>query len=242
MSIRNHLSCLFIALLVIIGLGPTIGRAGNCTGHEVSPVGPQDFVCNFENTFCGTSSGTISFCTGSFGVGVCTEGGGYIDIGDEDRFSSEVLEIECQVIFTQLPGQGSHAAALVTKYSNGNPAISEWGLFVEGNLTTNPSWLLTGNGTNGIYSNGGVEINTLYCVKAVLCHNGNGWIYVNGQLVAQGALTFNSSNTTTPVRIANSYSGGNYFHGMIDGVRIGVPDLRLGTESSSWGAIKSIYR
>jgi hypothetical protein len=242
MDYRNRCSCAFAILIVITILASGTIRAESCVGHEVLPVGPNDFICHFENGFCGTASGTIASCAGAWGLGACTEGGGYINVGDDDLFSDYIIEIECQVVFTQLPGQGSYDAALVTKYSNGSPGISEWGLYVRGNVLPAPSWLLTGNGTDCIYSDGGVEINTLYCVKAILCHNGNGWIFVNGQLVAQGPLTFNAGNTTTPVRIANSFSGENWFYGMIDEVRIGTPDLRMGTESSSWGSIKSLYR
>lgn len=238
---RNYYSALLAVVMIVLAIAMANSQSGSGSGHEVIPVEGNDFICHFENEYCGTANGTISFCAGAWNLGICTEGGGYIDLGDADRYSAELIEIECQVIFSQLPGQGSHAAALVTKYSNGNPAISEWGLFVEGNLTATPSWLLTGDGTNGIYSDGGVEINTLYWVRAVICRNGNGWIYVNGQRVAQGVLTINSSNTSTPVRIANSFSGTNYFYGMLDEVRIGVFNS-VGVEESSWGAIKSLYR
>jgi hypothetical protein len=151
-----------------------------------------------------------------------------------------MIEIECQVMFTQLPGPGENAAGLITKYVNGDPVHSEFGLFVEGN-TMPPSWELAGDGTDVIHSNGGIEVNVLYCVRGWICRNGIGEIWVNNQRVATGWVHMNDVATDTPVVIGNSHSGENYFHGMIDEVRMGTDSI-IGTEEATWGSIKEIYR
>jgi len=240
----NSLSIPVLLVFMILGSSVAYCQGGSCTGHEVLPICTGDFICHFENEYCGTASGTIGFCTGSWGQGICTEGAGYVDLGDDDFYSSQMIEIECQVIFTQLPdkAKGDHAAGLVTKYKNHLPGESEWGLFVEGSFTEQSwYWELCGDGTQCISSSVGVGLNTLYCVRAWICRNGYGEIWINGVKVASGTIAINPANTATPVRIGNSASGENYFHGMIDEVRIGCVNT-IGVEQSTWGSIKSLYR
>jgi hypothetical protein len=187
-------------------------------------VCPQDVVCNFNTaSFCGTPAGDVRICDGACGRGLCTQGQGRVTLADSPVFSELILELEAQVRFSHLPGQGEFGSAIVSKYMGQFPGSSEWWLGVAGNGAR--QWTLCGDGTVCVLSAMGVvQENTLYHVRGVL--NGpSGEIWVDDQLVASGSLTRNSSPTTTPAVIAGSAGGDSVdpFFGMIDEVRIGCP-------------------
>lgn len=245
---RKRLFVILVVLMACSVLGPIglCAQQSSCAGFQAESVCAGDLICHFENETCGSVSGNVAFCPGAYGQGLCLNGDGWISLGDADWFSQNVIEIECQVRFSRLPGSGEHASGLVTKYTNHNPELSEWGLFVEGNITPFPTWMLTGDGRQAIRSTCRVQLDSLYCVRAMICGNIGG-IWVNGLMVASGPISHTATNTAAPVIIGNAASSAkeNRFYGMIDEVRIGCPHdpcAPLGTEETSWGIIKSLYR
>ena len=103
--------------------------------------------------------------------------------------------------------------------------------------------MLTGDGTNAIYSDCAVGTGVFYRVQVMICNDLAG-VWVNGTLVASGMINKNAANTTTPVIIGNTATHGNYFHGTIDEIRIGCvhTDCTVGNEGTSWGRIKSLAK
>lgn len=244
--VRRLRTLISTAAAVLLAITPGDTQAGTCEGHEVQSLCGNDVLCHFEIDFCGTAIGSVSSCLGAWGQGICTQGNGRVDLGDADFYSQPIFEIECQAVFTHLPGPGEPDAALVSKYVGQLPAASEFWLGVTGDGTK--QWCLRGNGTNIIFSpTGSVEEDTLYCVRGVWCED-HGEIYVNGDLVASGKISRNSGNTDTPVIIAGQAGGDSVapFFGMLDEVRIGcpstVPPCPTPVRAATWGTLKSVYQ
>ncbi len=235
--------CLLVPVLLPICLPPVAAQSQpqSCQPHQVQSNGLDQMVCHFEGDYCGTAVGDVWFCPGAWGQGLCAEGNGRVDLGDSDCFTVDTLVVECQVIFTRLPGPGEYGSALVSKYKGQYPSDSEFWLGVAGNGTR--QWSLTGDGTNSIVSPpNAVEEGVLYCVRGVWTP-GYGEIWVNDELVASGPISRNAGNTNTPVIIAGS-SGGDSpspFHGMIDEVAVTCPGVTP-VHGRSWGVIKATFR
>jgi N-acetylneuraminic acid mutarotase len=180
---------------------------------------PGDTVCTFNNgDFCGAPVGDVRSCPGVCGTGLCSNGQGKVVLGNSAVFSQESFEVEAQVALTRLPALYEYGAAIASKYVNHSPQQSEWWFGVDGN--GGRRWVLTGNGTNGIYSAPNtVQENVAYHVRGVW-NGSQGEIWVNGTLVASGPINRNTGPTSTPAIIAGSPYG-SPFYGMIDEVRIG---------------------
>jgi len=229
-------------------VGP-MGPAGpqGPTGPEgpVGPVGPQgdpgppgacicnrectearcssDVVCNFNGgDLCGTVLGSPALCGGVCQSGMCAQGNGAVSLGDRDEFSAAELEVEFTVVLSRLPQPGEHAGGLITKYRGHSAAESEWAVFVE----KDQMWVVCGDGQGPCISSssGVVRAGTTYRVRA-LFHPASAELWVNGELLASGAISRNPNNTATPVIVGDSFQPGhpNAFYGMLDEIRIGCP-------------------
>lgn len=196
-----------------------------CGQCAISAACDDDVICRFEEGLCGTPLGDVWRDAGYCGQALWADGAGRVSLGDDDYYSQSHFEVELWVELTELPTLGDHAAGLVTKYRGHYPELSEWGIWVEGNMVypDGPAWLLCGNGSQCLLSAPGmVERGVLYHVRAIW-KGDYAELWVDDELVASGNLTRNPENTNTPVIIGGSAGGHAYnpFHGMIDEVRIG---------------------
>lgn len=227
--------------MLLLPLGASASPPG---GHEVLPTCVDDVICHFEGDFCGTPVGTVIECDGFWNMGICLFGDGSIDLGDDDTYTRDEIELECQVYLDRLPDTPGGIAGLVTKYVEGDPANSEWGIFVEaGADPSEHHWLLCGDGGVCVRTDPGTANVGYYWVKGILCAS-SGILSVNdGEIVAEGPLSKNPANTPTHVIIGDTASGGAGLFGMIDEVRIGCTNCGpVSTESRSWGTVKVLYR
>lgn len=222
---RSILRFLMVTLFAAGCLYLFVSDAGSqiCNHDPVSAVCSEDQIWNFETDYGGTPLGEIYLCDGSHGQGICTDGAGRIDAGDNDLCTRQRFEVACQARFSRLPGPGEFGSALVAKYLGQHPEESEFWLGVAGNDSR--QWALCGDGQTCIFSQPGVvQEDTLYCVRG-LWFEDYAEIWVNGELVASGNVSRNPNNTETPLVIAGSAGGDSQspFFGMIDEVRFGCP-------------------
>ncbi len=132
--------------------------------------------------------------------------------------TSQPLTVEAWIY----PTNNSDTRVILSKYYGGDSSKSNFIIA----RNTDQKLLIGGNGTNAIASNATLPLNTWTHVAVVFQSGTNNTkIYINGTHDINGTLNYNSSNSTTTMRLGefdriDVYSAYQRWNGMIDEVRV----------------------
>ncbi|RLB86551.1 MAG: hypothetical protein DRH10_10265, partial [Deltaproteobacteria bacterium] len=167
---------------------------------------------NTPNGHDGCLYGNAKLDTGKsgFGNGLVLDGyGDYVQIPDSQDFRMNSFTMEAWI----KPASFGGIRTIMGKVSQGK----DFALVLNGDKI---SILVYSGGRKYISASDAAVADQWYHVASVYdADSGNLQLYIDGNLIAEGEYTPDTSNTD-PLRIGSSYCCGEYFNGMIDDIRI----------------------